>query len=118
MNNISYKDLKRQPLFNVLESYQDMVSDHNKQTNDPHIRDIDSYLNSDVTLSEEEYDEVKLNIDNLAIKIIKEFEELLNKNDIKIPDKFREGDEDEACIYGETYYKLEDKIKEILINNI
>lgn len=52
----------------------------------------------------------------IAIKIIDEFEELLAKNDIKIPSKDREGAEDEACIYGTEYYELEDSIIDILNN--
>ncbi len=50
----------------------------------------------------------------LAIKIIDEFEELLAKYDIKLPSNEREGNEEEACIFGADYYDLEDKITEIL----
>lgn len=49
-----------------------------------------------------------------AIKIIEEFEELLNKKEIKLPNKERKNNEDEACIYGSDYYDLEDKITDIL----
>jgi hypothetical protein len=59
--------------------------------------------------------EDKLNI--LARTIIYEFELILNYNGIKLPDQFREGEEDEACIYGETYYTLEDNIVQILKDN-
>lgn len=44
----------------------------------------------------------------LAAQIIGLFEDLLASNNIKIPDRDREGLEEEACIYGETYYSLED----------
>ncbi len=50
----------------------------------------------------------------LAIKIISEFEELLSCHNIKIPSSDREGNKEEACIYGTTYYNLEDKITDIL----
>lgn len=50
----------------------------------------------------------------LAIKIIDKFEELLAKYDIKLPNNEREGNEEEACIYGTDYYDLEDKITEII----
>lgn len=50
----------------------------------------------------------------LAIKIIDEFEELLAKYDIKLPSNEREGNEEEACIFGTDYYDLEDKITEII----
>ena len=52
----------------------------------------------------------------LAIRIISEFEELLAGHDINIPDRDREGNEEEACIYGVTYYSLEDKITEMIEN--
>ena len=49
-----------------------------------------------------------------AIEIIDKFEDLLDVNDIKIPNVDREGDKDEACIYGSDYYNLEESIIEIL----
>ena len=65
----------------------------------------------------------------LAIDIIDIFEELLAEHDIYIPDEDREeydeDDEDydedeceEACIYGSTYYQLEDEITELLDRHI
>ena len=54
------------------------------------------------------YDDADLR--NTADDIIDIFEELLNRFDITIPDKWREGEEDEARIFGDTYYELEDKI--------
>lgn len=60
---------------------------------------------------------VKLNhvsIINLADDIIDIFEELLDRFDITLPDKWREGEEDETRIFGDTYYELEDKIIERL----
>lgn len=50
----------------------------------------------------------------LAIDIIEEFEDLLEANNLTIPDRDREGNEDEARIYGINYYNLEDKVTEIL----
>lgn len=49
-----------------------------------------------------------------AGEILDKFEELLAKNDIKIPNNDREGGKDEACIFGRDYYDLEDSIVEIL----
>jgi hypothetical protein len=46
----------------------------------------------------------------LAINILMEFEELLESHSISIPDVDREGGEDEARLYGRTYYALEDGI--------
>ena len=54
------------------------------------------------------------NLTNAADDIIDIFEELLDRLDITIPDKWREGEEDEARIFGDTYYELENKIVERL----
>lgn len=56
----------------------------------------------------------------VAIAIITEFEELLERHKIKIPDNDRVEDNDlsaseQACIYGATYYKLEDAVYNILV---
>lgn len=51
---------------------------------------------------------------NTADDIIDIFEELLDKLDITLPDKWRSGEEDEARIFGDTYYELENKIVERL----
>ena len=62
----------------------------------------------------------KLNEENLidtADDIIDIFEELLDRLDITLPDKWREGEEDEARIFGDTYYELENKIVERLRRN-
>ena len=50
----------------------------------------------------------------LAINILAEFEELLERNNLTIPDRDREGEETEARIYGITYYNLEDTITELI----
>lgn len=49
-----------------------------------------------------------------AVAIIDLFEDILDKNDITIPDEYRQGDPDEARIYGDTYYALENSITGIL----
>ena len=54
------------------------------------------------------------NLTNAADDIIDIFEELLDRFDITIPDKWREGEEDEARIFGDAYYELENKIVERL----
>ena len=54
------------------------------------------------------------NLTNTADDIIDIFEELLDKLDITLPDEWREGEEDEARIFGDTYYELENKIVERL----
>ena len=54
------------------------------------------------------------NLIDTAADIIDIFEELLDRLDITIPDKWREGEENEARIFGDTYYELENKIVERL----
>ena len=54
------------------------------------------------------------NLTNTADDIIDIFEELLDSLDITLPDKWREGEEDEARIFGDAYYELENKIVERL----
>ena len=57
------------------------------------------------------------NLTNTADDLIDIFEELLDRLNITIPDKWREGEEDEARIFGDTYYELENKIVERLKRN-
>ena len=47
------------------------------------------------------------NLTDIADDIIDIFEKLLDKFDITLPDKWREGEEDEARIFGDTYSTLE-----------
>ena len=54
---------------------------------------------------------------NTAADIIDIFEELRDRLNITLPDKWREGEEDEARIFGDTYYELENKIVERLRRN-
>lgn len=54
------------------------------------------------------------NLTNTAADIIDIFEELLDHFDITLPDKWREGEEDEARIFGDAYYELENRIVERL----
>ena len=57
------------------------------------------------------------NLIDTADDIIDIFEELLDRFDITLPDKWREGEKDEARIFGDTYYELENKIVERLRRN-
>lgn len=68
-------------------------------------------------LNRKEEENTMKNTNNLidtADDIIDIFEELLDRFDITLPDKWREGEEDEARIFGDTYYELENKIVERL----
>lgn len=49
----------------------------------------------------------------LAIQVISEFENLLDEYGMKFPCDETEN-EDRACIYGDIYYGLEDKIVSII----
>lgn len=53
----------------------------------------------------------------IAIRIIDVFENLLDQHNIQIPDDDRCGDEEEASIYGCTYFNLESEIAQILIDS-
>lgn len=57
----------------------------------------------------------KINVKHLSCEICNVFEDLLAEHDIYIPNEDREGDEDEACIYGTDFSDLEDSIIEILV---
>ena len=75
------------------------------------IKDYYEYLNR------QEEKNAMNNTNNLidtAADIIDIFEELLDRLDITLPDQWREGEEDEARIFGDTYYELENKIVERL----
>lgn len=56
----------------------------------------------------------------IARQIIELFENVLYENDITIPNAGEDTGEDEnqAAIYGETYFNLEDSIIDILANKI
>ena len=54
----------------------------------------------------------------IAIMILDIFEGMLADKGIIIPDEDREGEEDEGCLYGTTYYELEDQITELLCDYI
>ena len=59
----------------------------------------------------------EVNLTNTADELIDIFEELLDRLDITLPDKWREGEEDEARIFGDAYYELENRIVERLRRN-
>lgn len=63
---------------------------------------------------EEEIMNTNDNLTNTADDIIDIFEELLDRLDVTLPDEWRQGEEDEARIFGDTYYELESKIVERL----
>lgn len=54
----------------------------------------------------------------IAIMILDIFEDMLEEKGIIIPDEDRKGDESEACLYGSTYYGLEDEIAKLLSDYI
>lgn len=71
-------------------------------------------------LNRKEEENTMNNTNNLietADDIIDIFEELLDRLNITLPDKWREGEENEARIFGDTYYELENKIVERLKRN-
>ena len=79
--------------------------------------DIKDYYEDLNRKEEENTMDTTNNLTNTADDIIDIFEELLDRLDITLPDKWREGEEDEARIFGDTYYELENKIVERLRKN-
>lgn len=57
-------------------------------------------------------DEIKIR--QFSADICEVFEDLLDKHNITIPDKNREGDESEARLYGDEYSDTEDYVTQIL----
>ena len=55
-----------------------------------------------------------ISIREYACGILNVFEDLLDEHGIDIPDKNREGEEDEAHLFGDAYYATEDRVVEIL----
>lgn len=51
----------------------------------------------------------------VAKDIVESFEDLLEKNNISIPDEYREGDEFEARIYGTTYDELLSEVEFMIV---
>lgn len=64
------------------------------------------------------YTKITIYTHNLAADIIENFENVLDRHNIKIPDEFRECDETESCLYGQTYSNLLDETEICLINAI
>lgn len=56
--------------------------------------------------------EIKLR--QFSADICEVFEDLLDKHNITVPDKNREGDETEARLYGDEYSDTEDYVTQIL----
>ena len=76
--------------------------------------DIKDYYEKLNKKEEENITNTTNNLTDTADDIIDIFEELLDRLDITLPDKWREGEEAEARICGDTYYELENKIVERL----
>ncbi len=57
-------------------------------------------------------------IREIAIQCVNEFEELLEEKNIDISSDDREGNKEEAHLYGTEYYQVEDGITSILTNKL
>ena len=51
----------------------------------------------------------------IAKDIVEVFEDLLDENNIMIDDEFRNGDDGEACLFGETYDEILTKIECMIV---
>jgi hypothetical protein len=54
----------------------------------------------------------------IALRILAEFEELLDEKGIMFPSDDREGAPEVARIYGCEYYRLEDAVTDILVDEL
>lgn len=79
--------------------------------------DIKDYYEELNRKEEEDTMNTTNNLIDTADDIIYIFEELLDRLDITLPDKWRKGKENEARIFGDIYYELENKIVERLRRN-
>ena len=103
----SWEDIQDEDCY---ETGYEICDDNGEIIYDFANEDIKNYY-EDLNRQEEENTTNPTNsLTDIADGIIDIFEELLNRLDITIPDKWREGEEDEARIFGDTYYELEDKI--------
>ena len=86
---------------------------------------IDEYLNSEFFSYDKISDRVKSKVISFedeyadiftetSADIMNVFEDVLGEHNMKIPDKCREGNEDEAMIYGETYYEMESLVEDLI----
>ena len=77
---------------------------YNEETNEIYIKP------KRISLTKKSEEEIR----DYACRIIDLMENVLDENDITIPDEEREGNDDESRIYGLTYFALEDDIVSIL----
>ena len=96
------------------ETGYEICGDNGEMIYDFANEDIKNYYEELNRKEEENTMNTTNNLTNTADDIIDIFEELLDKLDITLPDEWREGEEDEARIFGDTYYELENKIVERL----
>ena len=74
----------------------------------------DSYWEKGYAHAYAEQDPKTIKLREYSVDICELFEDLLEENDITIPDDEREGKPDEARLYGTTYADLEYKVLNIL----
>ena len=55
---------------------------------------------------------------DVVCQVLCTFEEMLDQKGIMIPSEDRDGEEDEACLYGRDYCDLEGRIAEILMQAV
>jgi len=118
--NVDIINFWRQECINIYGGYAFVLEES--------INDLFKYMENDIfdinalpdVVDKEDYDyssdtcnDLDHFVEDLRWNLIQELEEYLAEIDLKIPDSMREGGEDEACIYGNTYYVLEEKFTNI-----
>ena len=124
------KDLSRQGLINLITEYDAYVKnicDDEQNDMNKYPVCINEFLNNEFIENKDEKDyklkvisfaeEISDICNDISIDILNVFEDKLDELDISLPDIHRMGEPNEARIFGETYYEIEDEIKE-LTNNL
>lgn len=120
LNNIELKNgMQVRALYNygiVKKGICYTITDHDEQTiqlNASNYRYDKNEMETNFELAS-----VRSLSEELATGILSMFEKLLDSHGIVIPDEDRNGDEEEACLYGTTYFNLESQISELLAEHV
>jgi len=127
---IELSNLSRKGLVSLIEGYDnyiknDICEDEQNSLNRYPVS-INEYMNNEFLLNKSE-DQYKLKVINFgeeytdifsetSFNIMEVFEKVLDVNNITIPDINREGNEDEARIFGDTYYSMESEVEDIVLD--
>ena len=55
---------------------------------------------------------------SIAEAVVEIFEDVLDANGILVPDDTRRGDEREACLYGNAYFRVLDQVETLVLESL